>query len=464
MAEEMALGEIRVLQQLNEYEFAFEADILRDGPVQGGRWAFENLRDYYKTFAGRPVLVAYIGTRVGDGHNARELRDPKTGEVYRSFMDPTAERIVGTISEDVNDLTLIEENGYTWIRVKGRIFTEYARELVETIRRTGRMSVSIEANVYDIREVDGVEHYDRWIALGLTILAPDVAPAVPGANIRALADMEEEFNNIKLRVASLIKESESRGAKPQKDNQPKNKGVKKSMNLSKQQLKELQEKFGAEYRVLSAVRKEDGDTAVMLLRRKDCAFLSYTMSDKDGGVYAEKFENRVASISLNAAEGEEELCAEAGEVICDELAEAEAEKESLCAENKRLSAELETTKSQLTAMQEFETKRRTAAASDHAREVLEKYNANRSERVSETVIASIIKDAESGAYNNRTDAEGNWIGLAAVEKDVKALCADEQMKLDARLAQNSRTAFVWDKLGAGKGGDDGSPAALIASL
>lgn len=456
-------GEIRILQRLNDYEFAFEADILRDGPVQGGRWVFENLDEYYKTFAGRPVLVAYIGNRVGDGHNFTTRRDPKTGEEYRSFLDPTAERIVGTISEELSDLTLVEgDNGYTWLRVKGRIFTEYARELVDTIVRTGRMSVSIEANVYDIREENGIEYYDRWVALGLTILHPDVAPAVPGANIRALADMEEEFESMKLRVASLVKESESREEKPQ--NKSTTKELRNSMNLTKQQLKELQERFGSEYRVLSAVRKEDGDTTVMLMRRSDCAFLSYSMSDKDTGVYAEKFVNRVASISLNAAEGEEELCAEAGEVICDELAEAEAEKESLCSENKRLSAELETAKSQLAAMQEFETRRRTAAAKDHAKSVLNGYNENRAEKVSETVIASVIEDAGNGAYNTIMNADGNWIGLSAVEKDVKALCADEQMKLDAKHAKDGKTQFVWERFASESPEDDGSPAALIASL
>lgn len=463
MDEKQTFGELKILQKLNDYEFAFEADILRDGPVQGGRWVFENLREYYKTFAGRPVLVAYIGPKVGDGHNSRDRRDPKTGEVYRSFMDATAERIVGTISEDLEDLTLFEEGGYTWLRVKGRIWAEYAHELVETIMRTGRMSVSIEANVYDVREEDGVEYYPRWEAVGLTVLGQDVKPAVPGANIRALADMEEEFENMKLRVASLVKASEDHETKPQ--NNPTPKELKQSMIFSKKQLAELQEKFGPDYKVLMA-RKEGDVTHIALMRKNDFVFCAYDMGEKDSAFYPEKVMPRGASIVLNAAEdGEGEVCAEAGEIICEECAEAEAAKETACAEVKRLSEELASVKSQLSAMQEFETKRRVSAAKEHAKSVLNGYNANRSEKVSETVIASIITDAENGAYTDRMDKDGNWIGLSAVEKDVKALCADEQMKLDAKRAEASKTEFVWRGMAAsGSAADDGSPAALIAAL
>ena len=36
----------------------------------------------------------------------RETRNPKTGESYYTFTDGTAERIVGTISDDEKDLSL----------------------------------------------------------------------------------------------------------------------------------------------------------------------------------------------------------------------------------------------------------------------------------------------------------------------------------------------------------------------
>ena len=56
------------------------------------------------------------------------------------------------------------------------------------------------------------------------------------------------------------------------------------MNFSKQQLKELQEKFGADYKVLSA-RKSDTTVRVMLMRKSDFVFLSYEMDERDTSVF-----------------------------------------------------------------------------------------------------------------------------------------------------------------------------------
>lgn len=454
---ERYIGELRVLEQINRYEFAFEADILRTGPVQGGRWEFTNLEQNYKTFAGRPVLIAYVGRRVGDGHNDAERIDLETGERYRSFTDATAERIIGMISEEESDLTLFERDGYKWLRVKGRIWSYYAREAVDEIVRTGRMDVSIEAEVYGMREEDGREVYDKWTGLGLTILGAGVDPAVPGANIRALTDMQEEFETMKLRVASLVEEEN----KPQ--NKSTTKELKHRMNYSKQQLIQLQERFGAEYKVLAAFKK-DGVIHTMLMRKSDYTFCSYEMGESDASVYPEKIVTRAASIVLEVQEGEEALCAEASDVVCGEVTDISAERDASAAENKTLSDTLDSMRSQIAAMQEFETRRRTAAAKDHAKSVLNGYNANRAEKVSETVIASVIEDAGNGAYNSIMDADGNWIGLSAVEKDVKALCADEQMKLDAKNAKDGKTQYVWEHFASESPADDGSPAALIASL
>lgn len=450
------IGELKILQQLNDYEFAFEADILRNGPVQGGRWVFNNIDEYYKTFAGRPVLVAYINSKVGDGHNSRDKVDINTGEEYRSFTDATAERIVGMISEDLSDLSLIERDGYTWVRVKGHIWAEYAKELVDTIMRTGRMSVSIEADVFDVRRENGVEYYDRWAALGLTILGQDVPPAVPGANIRALEAMEEEFTSMKLRVASLVN-----GETTTKNPKNKSKEVKKKM--TKSQLATYQEKFGAEYRVLSA-KPVDGGTRVILMRVSDKAFLSYLMGDKDTGVYPEKFAVCNASIVCETEDGPETCAEDACDLISAEVEAEKSECEKACTENARLSTELEAVKAQLTAMQSFETKRRVASAKDKAKEVLAKFNLNRAEKVPESVISNVLASADSGEYTNIVTKDGDWEGCKAVERDVLALCATAQMEIDSKTARNNQTIHVWDKLNVGGGVDNGTPEALLSRL
>ena len=449
MADEY-MGELRVLEQLNQYEFAFEADILRNGPVQGGRWEFANIEQNYRSFAGRPVLIAYVGNRVGDGHNASERIDMQTGERYRSFTDATAERIIGMISEDESDLTVYEADGYRWLRVKGRIWTYYAQEAVATIIRTGRMAVSIEAEVYDVREEDGREVYDNWSGLGLTILGQGVEPAVPNANIRALADMREEFESMKLRVASLVKEEENN--KPQKNTT--NKGVKK-LYLSKQQLKELQKKFGENYAVLCAKQSDEG-IKVLLMRHDNHIFCTYTIGEKDSAFDEGRLAECAAQITVKLAE-DDELCADAAECIAAETAVADAKASKVDALEKELSAKDETIKT----MQEQESKRRLSAAKEAATRALSDFNAARDDVIADDILKAVNADIDAGVYACCANAEGEWTGASAVTERVLALCAQEQMKLDKASAMRKKGTHIMERLSHGAV-DDGTVQGLLA--
>lgn len=69
------LGELRVMQQVSDYEFAVEIWVLRSG-VNNNRWNYQNIEKHYLSFAGKPILCAYVGEKIGDGHNMRKTRDP----------------------------------------------------------------------------------------------------------------------------------------------------------------------------------------------------------------------------------------------------------------------------------------------------------------------------------------------------------------------------------------------------
>ena len=191
MGEKMT-GELKVLQRINEYEFAVEIWVMRSG-VNRNRWDYRNVEENYRTFAGQPILTAYVAGQVGDGHNSHTALDPVTGELYNSYTGPTDERIVGTISENPDDISLQERDGETWIVAKGRIWRVYAPELVDKIVRTGTMEVSAETNVLEEYENGDIEVFTRWDGIGVTILGDAVAPAIPGANIKALADLRDTF-------------------------------------------------------------------------------------------------------------------------------------------------------------------------------------------------------------------------------------------------------------------------------
>lgn len=144
-------GTLTVLQKINQYEFAVEIRMMREG-INRNRWDYRNLNEYYTTFVGQPILCAFVNGKVGDGHNMREKTNRETGERYFSFTDATSERIVGTLSNDIEDFSVVEENGEKWLIAKGRLWEFYAPELVSKIVRTGRMDVSVETMVEESQQ------------------------------------------------------------------------------------------------------------------------------------------------------------------------------------------------------------------------------------------------------------------------------------------------------------------------
>ena len=459
-------GELKLLQQENEFIFPVELWMLNDS-VNRNNWQFVNLEEHRALWAGVPILVAYTngGRTVGSGHNQATRRDD-LGNEYQSFTDATAERIVGAISENPADIRLAERDGYTWVVGKGFLWAWYARELVDKITRDAQqgrtMSVSIEALVTkeSINE-NGVAVEEEYKPLGVTVLGDKVDPAVVDAHIAMLSEMEDEFKELKIRAASYIEIHDS--AKIEESKKPQNnsekKGMKKHMRLSKSQLRELQAKF-SEHKVLAAEQRENGVVVCLMDNSGNTAV--YTMSSIDEPVYAEKI------VSVNAqthfcADGEEDVCVDACDLL-ETMANAakDAEDRAECAEK-----ECSEAKNAMNAMREAENKRRVQAAKDKAVSTLDAFNANREDKVDAKVLSAVNADIDAGVYTLCMDKDGMWNGDKLVEKEVKALCADFQTELDKSLAEKrlaaSKSTFVWEKFSSNNE-DDGSVQALINSL
>ena len=375
---EETIGKLHVLQRLNEYEFGVEIEIMRSG-VNRNKWDYQNVEEHFRTFTGAPILVAYRNGAaspkdIGDGHNMVKRRDPKTGEIYYSFTDATSERIIGTISDDPNDVWLDERGGQTWVIAKGRIFAFYARELVDKIIETGTMEVSAETEVHEeyVNE-QGVSVFTDWSGLGVTILGDGVAPAIPGANIAALAAMQEDFTELKLRAASLRE-----GEKAPITNLSE-KDVKKTMqNFNKTQIAALADKFTG-WTVLCAAKDDEGKIHVGL-RNASWEFARYVMNSE-----AETFApERVEKIAV-AADFGDGLISDAGDIV-----------DAINAELAANAATLETTTAQLNEANETiktlrsqENDRRVADARRAAEDTLAAFNANRAEKVEESVLDAV---------------------------------------------------------------------------
>lgn len=449
-------GELKLLERQGEFIFPVEIWMLNDG-VNRNNWQFINLEQHRSSWAGVPILVAYTngGKQIGDGHNMDVARDPATGETVASFTSATAERIVGAISEKPEDIRLADRDGLTWVVGKGFLWAWYARELVKKIERDaeqGRdMSVSIEALVSQSHMEGDVEVEEKYRPLGVTILGDHVMPAVKDAHIAMLSAIGAEFAQLKIRAASYM-ESEDSGAKePQKSEQ---KGCTVRMRFSKQQLRELQERFGENYTVLAATQSDNG--VVVCLMGKTGKTAVYVMGALDETIVP----SRIAEINAQThfcAEGCEDVLVDA----CDMVEIMGADVASLTERLNSATAELAEAKNTITSMREAENRRRVGAAKDKAVATLAAFNANRESKVDEKAIASVQSDIENGLYTASVDADGNWIGDKTVEEKVLAICASAVMDMDRATAKARMSQFAWERLNHTET-DDGSVEALLA--
>lgn len=422
-------GELKVLERKGEFIFPVELWLLND-QTNRNNWRFVDLEGHRAQWAGVPILVAYVngGRTVGDGHNQEQKMD-QNGEVYQSFTDATAERIVGALSDDPDDIRIEERDGASWVVGRGFLWAWYAHELCLQIADDavqGRaMSVSIEALVTESYMDGNVEVETSYKPLGVTVLGRGVAPAVPDAHIAMLTEMESEFKELKLRAASYLEQDNA--DKPQND--PEKKGMIRRMRLSKQQVRELQAKFG-DHNVLFAEQDDNG--VIVGLMANDGQTAIYRMASLDESVVIDRIESCPVQARF-CAEGCEEVYFDACEMI-----------EPVNAANASLTARLASAETSLTEANEkiekmvnAENARRLSAAKAKAEATLSAFNANREQKIEEKVLEALNAEIEAGKFTACADENGAWTGEKIVEEKVLSLCATVVMEQDKQNAAHT---------------------------
>lgn len=428
-------GTLTVLQKINQYEFAVEIRMMREG-INRNRWDYRNLNEYYTTFVGQPILCAFVNGKVGDGHNMREKTNRETGERYFSFTDATSERIVGTLSNDIEDFSVVEENGEKWLIAKGRLWEFYAPELVSKIVRTGRMDVSVETMVEESQQDGEIEVFTKWTGLGVTILGDDVQPAIPNASIKALELLKDEFAEAKLKAASYER-NESEKQETKQEEIVIERGTKGMKVLNKRELSALQETYFKGYRVLSAAHdKEKGETLVCLM--KNGATFQYVLADGEETVQPE----RIASVNVNATvdfKDERKVSVDTDDmlnVLSTDFAALSEKYATLEADAKKANEELD-------ALKKSEAKRRIKAAKKAAEEALRKFNETAPVKVSDSVLTKLNEEIEKGEYSECEDEDGEWNGEEEVCEKVLAECGKATQKANEEKAAKEAKTMVW---------------------
>lgn len=425
-------GEIRFLRKLNKYEFAVEIRVMREG-LNNNKWDYRNLREHYLTFLGQPILIAYVGQKIGDGHNMRTIVLPDGGTEY-TFTDGTAERIIGTLSENENDFRLEESYGKLWMIAKGRIFTFYAREAVEKIRVTGAMDVSAETEIYEMEEAEnGVEIFKNWAGLGVTILGDDVPPAIPGARIKAMS-VRNDLEDMKLRAASLLREPDE----SPRNEKTESKGVKHQMN--KRQIAQIQKKFDG-FTVLNA--SEDG-MRICLTSEETGLPYGYVYKDEEDKNHV--FPERIAQMQVDAVfafDAEHKVEVDIEQIV-DRLSAKLISANSAISEKDKRIAELE---AKVKESEENERNRRISDAKKAVMNRLDALNKDRDARCAygKELADKVCERAEAGCFNEACE-DGKWCGEKMAVMELEALCAQKQAEFDAEVKAKQVRTHSWNEI------------------
>lgn len=248
-------GKLCTVSQTNKL-FGIEIKAMKAGMCEND-WDFtaDCIAKSKETFRGMAILCAYKFGKIGDGHNFDVGIDPNTGKMERDFRGADCERIVGYIPADSN-IRYEEQDGEKWLVIPAVLFRFYNTQLVEDIIKKGHKHVSVEVDTppeWVEQLSDGKERIHQFDALGITILGDDVAPAITGAELRALSQ-SDKFKELSLKAASYIKGESQR--------EQINKGVIKRMFNKADMLKKLQADF-PDYSVLNV---SDDGMAVALLK------------------------------------------------------------------------------------------------------------------------------------------------------------------------------------------------------
>jgi hypothetical protein len=402
------------------------------------------LEQHKDLFAETPILVAYVGDKIGDGHNFEEVREAD-GSIKASFMASTAERIVGYFKSS-GDIRIAEREGKQWIVGTGYIWKWYARELVNKLERQGLqgMPVSIETLIDEMHMNGTTEVFTKYQILGTTILGDDVSPAVENANIRALSAIgRKEVREMTLRVASQNEQSQK--------NNPQNKTRKGETKTMK--LKDLQPRFNG-YTVIAV----DGEK-VALLSDKGVPHLSTAKKDGDDYIIGTKDEvkaNAVFGNGNDAMEVSVEAMVEPYIARCNEL-------ENDLAKEKEAREAVEKT---LCNMQKSENIRRKKLVKETIKSRLNEIREN-SEGcdISENACDELMTDEKVSSYAAMETEDGEFCGNAAAKKDVDSICMNALVSANRSRVNAKKSKFTWDlHKGDFEGAEDGVSAAIADIL
>lgn len=440
-------GQLRLLSAKDGWLQKVEVRLLNEEENRNG-WIYRNLDEHRKLFARTPILCAYVGDKIADGHNFTMRKDEKEGKEVPDFTAPDAERIVGYFAND-EDIRIEFIDGKKWIVGVGTIFTWYNRQLVEKLKSRGSLSVSIETLINEMHYEGKTEVFTKYQILGTTILNEKVNPAVVGANIKTL-QFKGDIQEFTMRVASFDKQQLGLPNNEPQTQQKSKKGVGKSMKILN--LDDIRDKFEG-YTVLGC-----NGLSVALLSDEGRTF-TYTFQENEDTVVP----SRIEAVAVNSVfgEGDGAVTVSAEQLIGTEKSQLNAAKVAL---EKEVQKNAELT-AKLNKMEEQETARRKEAVKAAIKSRLADNKHDCGYDLPDTLCDRLMTDECIGKYAGMVDEHGAFCGEKQAMCDVDALCMDEIRKENKAKAEQKakNNGFKWSNIRDGAD-ESGASKGVMSSL
>ena len=426
-------GQLRLLAEKNGWLQRVEVRLLNSDLNRNG-WIYQNLDEHRHLFAKTPLLCAYVGDKVGDGHNFSMRKDEKEGKEVPDFTAPDAERIVGYFAND-EDIRIEYIDGKKWIVGVGTIFSWYNRQLVEKLKERGELSVSIETLIDEMHYEGKTEVFTKYQILGTTILNEKVNPAVVGANIKTL-QFKGDIQEFTMRVASFDEQQLGLPNEPQtqKQNQNSKKGVTRTM-AKVRKIDDLRSLF-PNHTVLGV----NGQSVALLNEKGRCC--SYTFQENENTVVPE----RIEEIAVNSVfgEGENAIDISAEELVGSVQAQLNSTKTALdkaTEENTKLTEKIN-------AMTEAEYVRRKKVVEKAIRESLNENRAQYGADIDEHYCDDMLTDERLSNYAKMEDKDG-FCGENAARTEVDARCMRKLREVNKARQNTAKPKYAWELGGEG---------------
>lgn len=228
---------------MNPMVFSLEADRIKLKKILGGNFlqlemkaisegenrnhssfSLEAMQGALPSFRNKPIL-GYFNTKEQDfeSHNGTWKRDSETDTPYWDTTMPNGERILGLIRESDSISIEPDNKGKNWIVLTCALWVQYALPQIKRLLKDKKKKVSVEIDIKDYEDRDGIRYINKFELLGITILGSKngkpVTEGIEGASASVLDIIDNEvFNRQKTALCFAYKELDGDAVEVEKSN------------------------------------------------------------------------------------------------------------------------------------------------------------------------------------------------------------------------------------------------------